>query len=66
MGKSKAVRIISDELKVMAGILNSDEIDTGIILIETEDGEVNLSKFLADINGSEIDLVIRKKIEEQV
>lgn len=58
MAKSKNLRITSEEVK-MLGILNAEE----SLLVETEDGEVNLTEIIKEFDGAEIELSLKKKIE---
>lgn len=58
MAKSKNLRITSEEVK-MLGILNAEE----GLLVETEDGEVNLTDIIKEFDGAEIELSLKKKVE---
>lgn len=58
MAKSKNLRITSEEVK-MLGILNAEE----GLLVETEDGEVNLTEIIKEFDGAEIELSLKKKVE---
>lgn len=58
MGKSKNLRITSEEVK-MLGTLNAEE----ELLVETEDGEVNLTDIIKEFDGAEIELSLKKKVE---
>lgn len=58
MAKSKNLRITSEEVK-MLGILNAEE----SLLVETEDGEVNLTEIIKEFDGAEIELSLKKKVE---
>lgn len=58
MGKSKNLRITSEEVK-MLGTLNAEE----ELLVETEDGEVNLTDIIREFDGAEIELSLKKKVE---
>lgn len=58
MTKSKNLRITSEEVK-MLGTLNAEE----GLLVETEDGEVNLTDIIKEFDGAEIELSLKKKVE---
>lgn len=58
MGKSKNLRITSEEVK-MLGTLNAEE----GLLVETEAGEVNLTEIIKEFDGAEIELSLKKKVE---
>ncbi len=58
MAKSKNLRITSEEVK-MLGTLNAEE----ELLVETEDGEVNLTDIIKEFDGAEIELSLKKKVE---
>lgn len=58
MAKSKNLRITSEEVK-MLGTLNAEE----ELLVETEDGEVNLTDIIKEFDGAEIELLLKKKVE---
>lgn len=58
MAKSKNLRITSEEVK-MLGTLNAEE----ELLVETEDGEVNLTDIIREFDGAEIELSLKKKVE---
>lgn len=58
MARSKNLRITSEEVK-MLGILNAEE----GLLVETEDGEVNLTEIIKEFDGAEVELSLKKKVE---
>ena len=58
MAKSKNLRITWEEVK-MLGTLNAEE----ELLVETEDGEVNLTDIIKEFDGAEIELSLKKKVE---
>lgn len=64
MAKSN-IRITQEELKLL-GTLNMDGSDEGIISLETELGEVNLVEYLKSFDGAEIEIGLKKKIEESI
>lgn len=64
-----AKRFISEKIitqhKISAeGTLNTDNLNEGIIIIETEDGEFNLDKFLDKFNGKCVKIIINETSEE--
>lgn len=64
MAKSN-IRITQEELKLL-GTLNMDGSDEGVINLETELGEVNLVEYLKSFDGAEIEIGLKKKIEESI
>ena len=64
MAKSN-IRISQEELKLL-GTLNMDGSDEGVISLETELGEVNLVEYLKSFDGAEIEIGLKKKIEESI
>lgn len=64
MAKSN-IRITQEELKLL-GTLNMDGSDEGVISLETELGEVNLIEYLRSFDGAEIEIGLKKKIEESI
>lgn len=64
MAKSN-IRITQEELKLL-GTLNMDGSDEGVISLETELGEVNLVEYLKSFDGAEIEIGLKKKIEESI
>ena len=64
MAKSN-IRISQEELKLL-GTLNMEGSDGGVISLETELGEVNLIEYLRSFDGAEIEIGLKKKIEESI
>ena len=64
MAKSN-IRITQEELKLL-GTLDMDGSDEGVISLETELGEVNLVEYLKSFDGAEIEIGLKKKIEESI
>lgn len=59
---TKNVRLITDEIKA-SGILNANGIEEGVILLECDGSEVNLSQYLEGFNGADVEISIKKKLE---
>lgn len=59
------VRITTDELK-LTGTLNMEEVEDNKIILETENGELNLIEYLNGFDGSEIEIGLKKKIEQAI
>ena len=47
-----------------SGTLNSEMIEEGVILVETEDGEIPVHEVLAQFDGDNIEMTIKRKIEK--
>lgn len=62
---NKNVIIDTKEIK-LAGTLNTDNAEEGIVLLEIATGEVNLVEYLKSFNGAEIEFAIKKKIETEI
>lgn len=64
MAKAKNLRIVTDEIK-LTGLLNSEELETGIVVIKgEEEKEIKLHEYLTAFDGCEVEISIKKKIEE--
>lgn len=62
--KKLSSRIVTDEIKAI-GILNSEQLQEGIIIVEGEDGkEIQLHDYLSGFDGTSVEISIKKKIEE--
>lgn len=60
------IKIETEEIK-LSGILDTDEMAEGFIALETEEkGRINVSEILSEMNGQEIELNLKKKIETAV
>ena len=65
MRKSKVSEKIITQHKISAeGTLNTDNLNEGAIIIETEDGEFNLDRFLDKFNGKYVKITINETSEE--
>lgn len=64
MAKSN-IRIMTDEIK-LTGTLNMEEIEDNKVLLETENGEINLIEYLNGFDASEVEITLKKKIEQSI
>lgn len=62
---AKNLKISTDEYK-LAGTLNTDNSEEGVILLEIATGEVNLMEYLQSFNGAEIEFALKKKVETEI
>ena len=67
MAKAKNLQIDTKEYKLQ-GILNAEGIEEGVILLESSDGEefveVNVSDILRNLDGTEVEISIKNKLEQ--
>ena len=67
MAKSKNLQIDTKEFKLQ-GILNAEGIEEGVILLESSDGEefveVNVSDIMRNLDGTEVEISIKNKLEQ--
>lgn len=62
----KNIRIITEE-RILSGTLNMENYeDEGVILLETEDGEINLVDQLDAMNGIDIEIKLKKVKETPI
>ena len=47
-----------------SGTLNSEMIEEGVVLVETEDGEIPVHEVLSQFDGDIIEMTIKRKIEK--
>lgn len=59
---NKNIKVTTDEYKLI-GTLNSDRIKEGIIVLES-DSEKRLDEYIDSFNGDEIEISIKRKIEQ--
>lgn len=67
MAKAKNLQIDTKEYKLQ-GILNAEGIEEGVILLESSDGEefveVNVSDIIRNLDGTEVEISIKNKLEQ--
>ena len=67
MARAKNLQIDTKEFKLQ-GILNAEGIEEGVILLECSDGEefveVNVSDILRNLDGTEVEISIKNKLEQ--
>ena len=67
MAKAKNLQIDTKEYKLQ-GILNAEGIEEGVILLENSDGEefveVNVSDIIRNLDGTEVEISIKNKLEQ--
>ena len=67
MAKAKNLQIDTKEFKLQ-GILNAEGIEEGVILLECSDGEefveVNVSDIIRNLDGTEVEISIKNKLEQ--
>ena len=67
IAKAKNLQIDTKEYKLQ-GILNAEGIEEGVILLECSDGEefveVNVSDILRNLDGTEVEISIKNKLEQ--
>ena len=67
MAKAKNLQIDTKEYKLQ-GILNAEGIEEGVILLESSDGEefveVNVSDIIRNLDGAEVEISIKNKLEQ--
>ena len=65
--RAKNLQIDTKEFKLQ-GILNAEGIEEGAILLECSDGEefveVNVSDILRNLDGTEVEISIKNKLEQ--
>ena len=59
------IKIDTKEYKI-SGTVNTDNIEEGIVLLETENGELDLMDYIKEFNGKELELSIKNKVEEDL
>lgn len=62
---NKNIKLTTEEIK-LTGTLNTDELNQGVLLVETESGEIRLDKHLEVFNGSEVEISVKRKIEQSL
>lgn len=62
---NKNVKITTDEFK-LTGTLNLDNVEEGIIILESGEGEIRLDEHLKIFNGNELEISIKRKIEQPI
>ena len=67
MAKAKNLQIDTKEYKLQ-GILNAEGIEEGVVLLESSDGEefveVNVSDIIRNLDGTEVEISIKNKLEQ--
>ena len=67
MAKAKNLQIDTKEYKLHC-ILNAEGIEEGVILLESSDGEefveVNVSDIIRNLDGTEVEISIKNKLEQ--
>lgn len=67
IAKAKNLQIDTKEYKLQ-GILNAEGIEEGVILLESSDGEefveVNVSDIIRNLDGTEVEISIKNKLEQ--
>ena len=67
IAKAKNLQIDTKEYKLQ-GILNAEGIEEGVILLECSDGEefveVNVSDIIRNLDGTEVEISIKNKLEQ--
>ena len=67
MAKAKNLQIDTKEYKLQ-GILNAEGLEEGVILLESSDGEefveVNVSDIIRNLDGTEVEISIKNKLEQ--
>ena len=67
MATAKNLQIDTKEYK-LHGILNAEGIEEGVILLESSDGEefveVNVSDIIRNLDGTEVEISIKNKLEQ--
>ena len=67
MARAKNLQIDTKEYKLQ-GILNAEGIEEGVILLESSDGEefveVNVSDIIRNLDGTEVEISIKNKLEQ--
>ena len=67
IAKAKNLQIDTKEFKLQ-GILNAEGIEEGVILLECSDGEefveVNVSDSIRNLDGTEVEISIKNKLEQ--
>ena len=67
MATAKNLQIDTKEYKLQ-GILNAEGIEEGVILLESADGEefveVNVSDIIRNLDGTEVEISIKNKLEQ--
>ena len=67
MAKAKNLQIDTKEYKLQ-GILNAEGIEEGVILLESSDGEEfvedNVSDIIRNLDGTEVEISIKNKLEQ--
>ena len=67
IAKVKNLQIDTKEYKLQ-GILNAEGIEEGVILLESSDGEefveVNVSDIIRNLDGTEVEISIKNKLEQ--
>ena len=67
MAKAKNLQIDTKEYKLQ-GILNAEGIEEGVVLLECSDGEelveVNVSDIIRNLDGTEVEISIKNKLEQ--
>ena len=67
MAKAKNLQIDTKEYKVQ-GFLNAEGFEVGVILLESSDGEelveVNVSDIIRNLDGTEVEISIKNKLEQ--
>ena len=67
MAKAKNLQIDTKEYKLQ-GILNAEGSEEGVILLESSDGEefveVNVSDIIRNLDGTEVEISIKNKLEQ--
>lgn len=59
---AKNIKLNTAEYKLV-GVLNTDNIEEGVILLETESGDKNLHEYLQEFNGADVEFSLKKKLE---
>ena len=67
MARAKNLQIDTKEYKLQ-GILNAEGIEEGVVLLESSDGEefveVNVSDIIRNLDGTEVEISIKNKLEQ--
>ena len=67
IAKAKNLQIDTKEFKLQ-GILNAEGIEEGVVLLECSDGEefveVNVSDIIRNLDGTEVEISIKNKLEQ--
>ena len=67
MATAKNLQIDTKEYKLQ-GILNAEGIEEGVVLLDSSDGEefveVNVSDIIRNLDGTEVEISIKNKLEQ--